>query len=134
MKTSLCLGFVAIIIVGSLLAQEPKAAGTVVKNVSPDEAEKALKERKDVVVLDVRTPEEYKAGHIAGAKNIDFNAPDFAKQISTLDKSKTYLVHCAGGGRSGRSLATFKEQNFSSILHLDKGFKAWEAAGKPVEK
>src|ERR1041385_129030 len=134
MKTVRSVGLVAIFIVASLSAEEPKTAGTVVKNVSPDEAERALKERKDVVVLDVRTPEEFKAGHIAGAKNIDFNAPDFAKQISALDKNKTYLVHCAGGGRSSRSLAAFKEQKFSSILHLDKGFKAWEAAGKPVEK
>ena len=123
-----------IIATGSLLAQNPAAAGTVVKNVSPDEAEKALKEQKNVVVLDVRTPEEFKAGHIAGAKNIDFNGPDFAKQIGALDKSKTYLVHCGGGGRSTRSLEAFKEQKFSSILHLDKGFKAWESAGKPVEK
>jgi rhodanese-related sulfurtransferase len=133
MKTLLS-SLIAIIATGSLLAQNPAAAGTVIKNVSPDEAEKALKEQKNVVVLDVRTPEEFKAGHIAGAKNIDFQAPDFAKQIGGLDKSKTYLVHCGGGGRSTRSLDVFKEQKFSSILHLDKGFKAWETAGKPVEK
>jgi rhodanese-related sulfurtransferase len=134
MKTLLTSLFIAIFATGSLFAQNPAAAGTVIKNVSPDEAEKALKERKDVVVLDVRTPEEFKAGHIAGAKNIDFKAPDFAKQASALDKSKTYIVHCGSGRRSTSSLDVFKEQKFSSILHLDKGFKAWEAAGKPVEK
>jgi rhodanese-related sulfurtransferase len=134
MKTPLSFLLIAAVATGSLLAQNPAAGGTVVKNVSPDEAEKALKERKDVVVLDVRTPEEFKAGHIAGAKDIDFKAPDFAKQTGALDKNKTYLVHCGGGGRSTNSLEVFKEQKFSSILHLDKGFKAWEAAGKPVEK
>ena len=134
MKTLLNSLCIAVLATGSLLAQDSAASGTVVKNINPDEAEKALKERKDVVVLDIRTPKEFKAGHIAGAKNVDFKAPDFAKQIGALDKSKTYLVHCGGGGRSTSSLEVFKEQKFSSILHLDKGFKAWETAGKPVEK
>jgi rhodanese-related sulfurtransferase len=131
MKTPLHLLAITILAAGSVAAQ---TEGTVVKNVTPDEAEKALKERKDIVVLDIRTPDEFKAGHIAGAKNIDFKSDDFAKQVATLDKSKTYIVHCGGGGRSTRSLTAFKEQKFSSILHLDKGFKAWEKAGKPVEK
>ena len=105
-----------------------------VKNVAVADAAKVIAERKDVVVLDLRTDEEFKAGHIAGAKNIDFLGSDFAKKIGELDKSKTYLVHCASGGRSTRSLDTFKSQKFTSILHLNEGFKAWSAAGKPVEK
>ena len=105
-----------------------------VKNVAVADAAKVIAERKDVVVLDLRTDEEFKAGHIAGAKNIDFLGSDFAKKIGELDKSKTYLVHCASGGRSTRSLDTFKSQKFTSILHMNEGFKAWSAAGKPVEK
>ena len=105
-----------------------------VKNVAVADAAKVIAERKDVVVLDLRTDEEFTAGHIAGAKNIDFLGSDFAKKIGQLDKSKTYLVHCASGGRSTRSLDTFKSQKFTSILHMNEGFKAWSAAGKPVEK
>ena len=105
-----------------------------VKNVSAEEAAKLLGERKDIVVLDVRTEAEFKAGHIAGAKNIDFRADDFAQKLGALDKGKTYLVHCASGGRSGRSLEVFASQKFTSILHLNEGFKSWTAAGKPVEK
>lgn len=110
------------------------AESEAVKNVSVAEAAKVLGERKDVVVIDVRTDAEFKEGHIAGAKNIDFLDADFAKKIGELDKSKTYLVHCAAGGRSTKSLNSFKSQKFSSILHLNEGFKAWVAAGKPVEK
>lgn len=105
-----------------------------VKNVSTDEAAKLLGERKDIVILDLRTADEFKSGHLAGAKNIDCLDSSFAQKLAELDKSKTYLVHCASGGRSTRSLETFKAQNFSSILHLNEGFKAWSAAGKPVEK
>ena len=110
------------------------AESEAVKNVSVAEAAKVLGERKVVVVIDVRTDAEFKEGHIAGAKNIDFLDADFAKKIGELDKSKTYLVHCAAGGRSTKSLNSFKSQKFSSILHLNEGFKAWVAAGKPVEK
>ena len=93
-----------------------------------------LAERKDIVVIDVRTDAEFKDGHIAGAKNIDFLDADFAKKLGELDKSKTYLVHCGSGGRSTKSLEAFQSQKFTSILHLNEGFKAWVAAGKPVEK
>ena len=63
-----------------------------VKNVGPEEFDK-LRAQTNTVVLDVRTEKEFKAGHIPGAVNLDFNAPDFAKQAAALDKSKTYLVH-----------------------------------------
>lgn len=110
------------------------AQSEAVKSVSVAEAAKVLEERKDVVVIDVRTDAEFKEGHIAGAKNIDFLDVDFAKRVGELEKSKMYLVHCAAGGRSTKSLDAFKSQKFSSILHLNEGFKAWVAAGKPVEK
>jgi phage shock protein E len=71
---------------------------------------------------------------IAGAKNIDFLAPDFEQRIDTLDKSKSYLVHCASGGRSTHSLALFKKHSFQSVYHLDGGIKAWQKAGLPVDK
>ena len=110
------------------------AAATAPKNVSPDEAEKLLKANPKPVVIDVRTPEEFKAGHIPGAKNIDFHGDDFAKQIAALDKSKTYILHCAAGGRSGQACKTSEVQSLPSVYHLNQGFNAWQQAGKPVEK
>lgn len=103
-----------------------------VKNVSPDDAAKLLKDNPKIVVLDVRTPEEFAAGHIAGAKNVDFRAADFAAKVAALDRKQTYLVHCASGGRSGKSLELMK--GFTAVYHLNEGFKAWEKAGKPVTK
>lgn len=88
----------------------------------------------EVAVIDVRTPGEFAAGHIAGATNINFQSSDFAAQLGKLDKGKAYLVHCASGGRSTRSLAQFSELGFQRVTHLDGGIKAWQAAGSPVEK
>jgi phage shock protein E len=105
----------------------------IAMNVDVNQAEKLIKDKKPVV-LDIRTEKEYKAGHIAGAKNIDFYATDFEKQIATLDKSQSYLVHCAAGGRSGKSMEIFKKLNFQTVYHLDAGFNGWKDAGKPVEK
>ena len=115
------------------IASAARPAG-VQKDVSPDEAGKLLKDNPQIVVLDVRTPEEFAVGHIAGAKNIDFKAADFAEKVAALDKGKTYLVHCASGGRSRKTLDLMKGENFALIYQLSEGFKAWEKAGKPVEK
>ena len=139
MKTSLVL-LAAALLTSPLLAEDaPHAApvavpADVAKNVSPDEAEKLLKDHPKIVVFDVRTPEEFAKGHIAGAKNVDFKAADFAEKVAALDKSKTYLVHCAAGGRSSKTLDLMKGKNFAALYHLNEGFKAWEKAGKPVEK
>ena len=104
-----------------------------VKNVGPEEFDK-LRAQTNTVVLDVRTEKEFKAGHIPGAVNLDFNAPDFAKQAAALDKSKTYLVHCAGGVRSAKACNVMDKIAFTNVVNLEPGFKAWEKAGKPVQK
>lgn len=112
-----------------LVAAEPKDF----KNLGIDEFDKMRKE-KNTLVLDVRTPLEFAAGHIPGATNIDWYASDFADKVSKLDKSKTYLVHCASGGRSAKACAKLKQFNFKECHNLVGGFKAWEKGGKPVEK
>jgi rhodanese-related sulfurtransferase len=109
------------------------AAEAAVRHVNPEAAQKLVAE-KGVVVLDIRTREEFKARHIAGATNINFRAPDFAKQIAALPKDKPYLLHCASGNRSTQLLPVFKQHDFKSLYHLDGGMKAWEKAGLPVTK
>lgn len=139
MKTFLFI-LAAAVLLGIPARAEPAAPVTiaesagVVKNVSPDEAEKLLKENAKIVVLDVRTPEEFAAGHMAGAQNIDFLEAGFAAKIAQLDPSKTYLLHCAGGGRSSKALSIMEARKFAALYHLHEGFKAWVSAGKTVVK
>ncbi len=110
-----------------MLAADP------VKHVKADEAAKIIAAGK-VTVVDVRTPDEFKDGHIQGAKNIDIMSSDFEAQLGKLDKTQPTLVHCQAGGRSTRALKTFEKLGFTHLIHLDDGFGGWEAAGKPVEK
>ena len=133
---SLLIGVLMMAFIGCGAAAAEDAANkseSAIQHVDAKQAEKLVTDKK-VVVLDIRTPGEFNTGRIAGAKNIDFQAPDFEKRIETLDKSKSYLVHCASGGRSSHSLLLFKKHQFQSIYHLDGGIKAWQKAGLPVEK
>lgn len=86
----------------------------------------------DLVVLDVRTPEEYAAGHLEGATLIDFYEPGFAEQIAALDPGVPYVVYCRSGNRSGETTALMDELGFASVADVDGGILAWDAAGLPV--
>lgn len=63
--------------------------------------------RPGVVLLDVRTPEEFSNGRVRGAKNINFLADNFEEQVDKLDRKKTYYLYCASGNRSGKALHYF---------------------------
>jgi rhodanese-related sulfurtransferase len=86
------------------------------------------------VVLDVRTPREFAAGHLPGAVNIDVNGPDFEKKVKTLDPHKTYLVHCGAGVRSAKACEKMSQLQFGELYNLAGGFKAWEKAGNKPQK
>jgi rhodanese-related sulfurtransferase/thioredoxin-related protein len=112
---------------------ETGAPTAAYKNLSVDEFARMAADKQNVI-LDVRTPAEFSAGHIPGAVNLDFNAPDFQAKAAALDKSKTYLVHCAVGGRSVRACEKMSRLDFPNLYNLPGGFKAWAKAGQPVEK
>ncbi len=142
MNHSLRITFVALLCAatGILTALDEKkekgsaASETKIDHVDAAGAAKLLAGDQKPVVLDVRTPAEHTAGHIAGAKQIDFSAADFATKVAELDKDQTYLVHCQSGRRSTGSLKVFKKLGFKHIVHLDGGFSGWEDAGQPVVK
>ena len=103
------------------------------KRVGVAEFEKLWQEKK-YTVLDVRTADEFKSGHLPGAVNLDVLDDSFAKKVVALDKTQTYLVHCAAGSRSASASAEMKKLGFRSVIDLAPGFKGWKAAGKPVER
>lgn len=67
------------------------------------------------VVVDVRTPAEFAAGHIAGAINIDVESGDFSNAIVSLDKSATYIVYCHSGRRSAIAADQMKAAGFTVL-------------------
>lgn len=92
----------------------------------------AVIEQPGIQIIDVRTPEEFADGHIAGAVNIPVQQPDFATRIAALDPNATYAVYCRSGNRSQPAVAAMEEAGITDIYELDSGTKGWTAAGQPL--
>ena len=104
------------------------------KILLPDAFEAMLKNDPSVQLIDVRTPEEYRSGYIAGARNLNIYDAGFAQSLAALDKSKPVLVYCAKGGRSASAAGELQKAGFSQVYDLEGGISAWKAAGKQTEK
>jgi rhodanese-related sulfurtransferase len=101
--------------------------------VSPPQAT-LLINRDDALVVDVREPAEYGAGHVLGAKNLPLarvatSGADLAKR-----KEKPVIVYCETGNRSTSAAAALRKLGFTRVFSLSGGMKAWREAGLPVEK
>jgi rhodanese-related sulfurtransferase len=86
----------------------------------------------DVIILDVRTPEEFASGHIEGALNIDFNSGDFANEITRLNPSENYAIYCRSGSRSGQAASIMHKAGFHDVSNLNGGVIDWTNAGLPL--
>lgn len=84
---------------------------------------------KDAILLDVRTPQEYKSGKIVKAKNINVTAFDFMDKVKNLDKSKDILVYCRSGVRAGRAAKMLTKLGFTKVYNLKGGIMAWQNHG-----
>ncbi len=111
------------------------ATDTNLKLSSVDEvAEFTASPPNDLVVLDIRTPEEFAAGHLAGAINIDYYAADFEAKLSELDLTVPYVMYCNSGNRSGNALPLMDSMGFEEVYELDGGIQAWYTAGQAIEQ
>ena len=78
------------------------------------------------VLIDVRTPEEYKEGHIPGAINLNFNDDSFAKQVSELDSTKNYYIYCRSGVRAKSAEAVMLKNNLKKIHTFQDGMSTYQ--------
>lgn len=112
---------------------EPDAAAPGVVTVGADQAVELLGDRDDLVVVDVRTPEEFAEGHLAGAELLDIYDPAFRDGVDGLDRDAAYLVYCRSGNRSGQAVALMEELGFTEVY--DAGaLDALAAAGAAVDR
>jgi rhodanese-related sulfurtransferase len=92
----------------------------------------SLRDRSDVVILDVREQSEWDAGHIPGALFIPMGqVPD---RLSEIPQDKTVIVQCRSGNRSDQVTAFLEGQGFTNVHNLLGGINAWQGAGLPVEQ
>ena len=104
------------------------------KEVSNAEARELLASPPDgLIILDIRTPDEFRAGHIPAAVNLDFFSPRFELKLAELPKNTPILLYCRSGNRSAQSLEYFEAAGLGPVYHLTRGFRQWQADGLPVD-
>ncbi len=98
------------------------------KSVDVAEFKSILEKNSEIQLVDVRTEDEFKGGHIKNAKNISIASEKWSSSIGNLDKTKPVLVYCLSGGRSKKAAAELKELGFREVIELDGGYLAWSKA------
>ena len=106
-----------------------------VELVSPAEAAQVIDDDPaGLVVLDIRTPEEFNEARLANAINVDYYDADFAEQLDGLDKNDPYVMYCRTGNRSSDAVKTMKDLGFVEVYEIDGGIVNWYDSGFPIEQ
>jgi rhodanese-related sulfurtransferase len=108
----------------------------VIKNITVEEARTIIQNNEkvnNVVIIDVRTPDEFNQEHIQDASNIDFYSDNFKEELNKLDKARTYVIHCRSGSRSAQALEIMKELGFREVYNMG-GIIQWKEKGLPTVK
>lgn len=101
-----------------------EAVSVISDDVTAEEF-KALIDKKDGLILDVRTKDEVAAGKIENATNLDYYSATFKDDVAKLDKDKPVYVYCRSGGRSGGAKKIMTEMGFNIVYNLKGGYSNW---------
>lgn len=110
---------------GSALAGQPK-------NLSAAEAIDLLRKQKNVFLLDVRTTEEHRQGHLDGAHLIPID--QLLNRIGELPRNRPILIYCAVGSRSSQVAAYLARAGYAEVYNMYGGIWAWQLRGYPIKK
>ena len=108
----------------------PNPPSITYKNITVDEAQQLIQENSNLIILDVRTQQEYDSGHIPNAVLISVEG--LADTLGELDKTKPILVYCQSGVRSAQAGQILADNGFSEVYNLEGGIIAWQEAGAAV--
>ena len=120
------LGIAAMLLCGGL------AAAAVARSIAPDAAQALIKERGNVYLLDVRTPDEYRQFRLADAHLIPID--QVTQRLGELPTDRPILVYCAVGSRSAQVFNYLARRGYGEVYNLDGGIYAWAQRGYPVLK
>jgi rhodanese-related sulfurtransferase len=108
----------------------------IIEDITAQEAFALIEDNEnnpEFVILDVRTPEEFADGRLEDAVNLDFYSETFRDELDLLNKSKTYLIYCRSGNRSGQARDIMEELDFREVYDMG-GILEWQAEGLPTVK
>ena len=104
-----------------------------IREISTEHAEVEIS-RAGTVILDVREPDEYAAGHVTNSRNVPFDQLEAKLSNTVKNKSLPVLLMCATGARAGRALAIAKKLGYEQAQVVGGGLKGWKDANLPIEK
>ncbi|MEO7072977.1 MAG: rhodanese-like domain-containing protein [Rhodanobacter sp.] len=116
------------------LVQEAKGN---IENLTPDQVQAEMA-NGNVTIVDIRDEPEWVNGSIPGIVHASRGMLEFYADPSSryhkveLNPNSRVILHCASGGQSALAVHTLQSLGYKNVAHLDGGFKAWQAAGKPV--
>ena len=129
MKILKIVSLIALIV---MTACGTKASNPNIEVVSPEVFQEKLSQDHDSYLLDVRTPDEYQAGHLEGAHLLDWlNQKDFKKESGNIDKTKTVYVYCRSGRRSNEAANYLANEGYK-VVDMKGGILAWTDDKMPV--
>jgi len=110
---------------------QSRLAGTL---VSQQELRRQMQGERNVLLIDVRTPEEFNMGHVPGATNIPYT--ELAKRLSEVrpHPDNGVVLYCESGRRAGIAEGILREAGLDNIRHLAGDMAAWRKSGLPIEK
>lgn len=94
--------------------------------ISVDQMKEMLRENPEVLLLDVRTPEEFEQSHLPGARNIDFLSDDFLQVVGDLPKDQPVYLYCRSGNRSAKAASLINNMGFPNTYDMEGGYLEWE--------
>ena len=109
------------------------ACKSVTTSIDADLFEKTLYQTPNPQLIDVRTFEEYREGHLVGARLMDIRRTTFEAQIQQLDRERPVFVYCRSGRRSLDAAKVLEKNDFKVVYNLAGGIIEWREKGKAVE-
>lgn len=108
----------------------PSSSSADSGNISPEEFRERFRNEPGTVI-DVRTPDEVKEGHLEGAlHSFDFLSGEFDRRMEELDKEQTYYLYCRSGNRSGKAMEKMRDAGFKRVYNIG-GYEELVSAGAP---
>lgn len=124
---------ISIAIASGALLLWPVVQGAATSGLAPTGAVQLIN-REKAVVVDLREPAEFAAGHVGGAKNVPLGQLESKLAGTVKNKALPLILVCQTGARSGRAVAIAKKLGYEQAQSLAGGLGAWKTANLPVEK
>lgn len=102
------------------------------KNILSRDAKSLMEKNRNVYLLDVRTPQEYSQGRLAGSVLIPVG--EFERRVREVPKNKTIVVYCAVGSRSKSAAGYLAQLGYKDVYNMTDGIVGWYRNGFPVQR